>query len=166
MCVCLHCTVVELRNTQAALYGVEEKGYVICTSYIAQVFGQEHEPQYREGDLVSKNSWAAKVQDLQYFCTTGSVCANYIPWLPLSIIQPPGLRDDKDMPLDEEDKTASLLRQLGPDLEHIGGGVSLLPGEAVGGQVQGVIDTGILYEGIVTITICIVYHGNMIYYCT
>ena len=70
---CLHpifccpfvCYAVELVNTQVTLEGIEHGGFVIASSYVAQVFGCEHEPSLREGDLVTKNSWNAKVQDVQ-----------------------------------------------------------------------------------------------------
>ena len=56
---------VELVNTQIALEGIEHRGVAVASSYVTQVFGCEHEPRLREGDLVTKNSWIAKVQDLQ-----------------------------------------------------------------------------------------------------
>ena len=56
---------VTLSNTQIALQGLEKTGYILVSSHIAQVFGREHEPQLNEGDLVTKKSWVAKVQELQ-----------------------------------------------------------------------------------------------------
>ena len=112
---------VELTNSQVALQGVEVKGYIICSSYIAQVFGRDHYPQWREGDLVSKRSWIAKVQDLQYFATVGPPPpGNLIPWLPLSVIQPSAVRTPTDTPTDKESVMATLLSQLGPDTQSIG----------------------------------------------
>ena len=109
-----------MTNTQVALQGVEVKGYVICCSYIAQVFGRDHHPQLREGDLVSKRSWIAKVQDLQYFATMGSPQNNLVPWLPQSVIQPSAMRAPSDRLSDKESLTANLLSQLGPDTQSIG----------------------------------------------
>ena len=57
--------VVTLTNTQIALQGNEKNGYILASSHIAQVFGREHEPKLKEGDLVSKKSWVGKVQELQ-----------------------------------------------------------------------------------------------------
>ena len=112
---------VELTNSQVALQGVEVKGYIICSSYVAQVFGRDHHPQWREGDLVSKRSWIAKVQDLQYFATVGPPPpGNLIPWLPLSVIQPSAVRTPTDTPTDKESVMATLLSQLGPDTQSIG----------------------------------------------
>ena len=65
---CLCCTSVELVNTQVTLEGIEHPGFVVASSYVAQVFGCEHEQSLREGDLVTKNSWIAKVQDVQVSC--------------------------------------------------------------------------------------------------
>lgn len=56
---------VELVNTQITFEGIEHPGFVVASSYVAQVFGCEHERSLREGDLVTKNSWMAKVQDVQ-----------------------------------------------------------------------------------------------------
>ena len=56
---------VTLSNIQIALQGLEKTGYILVSSHIAQVFGREHEPQLNEGDLVTKKSWVAKVQELQ-----------------------------------------------------------------------------------------------------
>ena len=55
------------------LKGVESSGYVVASSNKAQVFGQEHQPVLKEGDLVCKKSWLACVNNLQ---VTGSV---YVP---------------------------------------------------------------------------------------
>ena len=64
---------VELVNTQIALQGVEQKGFVLASSYVTQVRGAEHEPKVKEGDLVAKKSWIATVQDLQV-CMCVCVC--------------------------------------------------------------------------------------------
>ena len=136
-----------------ALQGVEKKGFVVCSSYVAQVFGREHDPQLRGGDLVTKNSWVAKVQDLQYFCTidgdhNGSC---NIPWLPPSIVKPPGSMSSKEENPDQETLTSLLLKQLGPDLAHPVGAQEMMssrpPGEAVGGLVTSVPIRGMFYEG-------------------
>ena len=63
---------VTLSNTQIALQGLEKTGYILASSHIAQVFGREHEPQLNEGDLVTKKSWVAKVQELQVNMVDGS----------------------------------------------------------------------------------------------
>ena len=135
-----------------ALKGVEKNGYIVCSSYIAQVFGRDHQPQLREGDLVSKSSWVAKVQDLQYFCSS-DVFDQYVPWLPLSVVQPPAVQDTT-ISTDENDKellTAVLLRQLGPELAHPIGVQETMcsrpPGEAVGGLVTGILSLGFIVEG-------------------
>ena len=56
---------VELTNIQVALQGIENWGFVVASSNITQVFGREHQPVLKEGDLVTKKSWLASVQDLQ-----------------------------------------------------------------------------------------------------
>uniref|UniRef100_A0A1X7V154 FMP27/BLTP2/Hobbit GFWDK motif-containing RBG unit domain-containing protein n=1 Tax=Amphimedon queenslandica TaxID=400682 RepID=A0A1X7V154_AMPQE len=146
---------IELTNTQVALQGVEVKGYVICCSYVAQVFGRDHHPQLREGDLVSKRSWIAKVQDLQYFATMGAPPNNVVPWLPRSVIQPSAVRAPSEVPSDKESAMADLLSQLGPDTQSIGHpiGESLdtetslgLPGEAVGGVISSIPSQGLYIE--------------------
>ena len=58
-------TSVELTNTQIALQGIEHHGFVLASSSIAQVFGCDHEPRLREGDLVTKKSLICKVLDMQ-----------------------------------------------------------------------------------------------------
>lgn len=63
---------VELVNNQLALEGIEHKGFVVASSYVAQVFGCEHEPRLREGDLVNKKSWIFKLQDVQV--SAGAPC--------------------------------------------------------------------------------------------
>lgn len=91
----------------------------------------------------------AKVQDLQYFCSD-ETSDNFVPWLPVSVIQPPALQV---LPCenDEESFTAVLLRQLGPDLAHPIGVQETMtsrpPGEAVGGLVNGVTSVGLITEG-------------------
>ena len=145
---------VELLHTQIALQGVEKKGFVICSSYIAQVFGREHDPQFRGGDLVTKNSWVAKVQDLQYFCSVDNETdqLHYIPWLPKSTVQPPGSTSRGNDCPDPEELTTLLLSQLGPELAHPIGAQGMMssrpPGEAVGGLVKSVPVRGVVYEGI------------------
>ena len=42
-------SIVELTNTQLALQGVEKHGYVVASSYVAQVFGREHSPLLEGG---------------------------------------------------------------------------------------------------------------------
>ena len=137
-----------------ALQGVEKKGYIVCSSYIAQVFGRDHQPQWREGDLVSKTSWIAKVQDLQYFCSLDAENELYIPWLPLSVIQPPAIRVSQDIPTNDEESVTALLSQLGPDLAHPIGVQEMmssrLPGEAVGGLVSSLPTLGLCVEGIIS----------------
>ena len=121
-----------MTNSQVALQGVEVKGYIICSSYVAQVFGRDHYPQWREGDLVSKRSWIAKVQDLQYFATVGPPPpGNLIPWLPLSVIQPSAVRTPTDTPTDKESVMATLLSQLGPDTQSIGKSLAIFRTVAV-----------------------------------
>ena len=148
-------SIVELTNTQLALQGVEKHGYVVASSYVAQVFGREHSPRWREGDLVSKKSWVAKVQDLQFLCTTelSAEERDKVPWLPLSVIQPAGLKESQqpDSP-DEESSVSSLLSQLGPEISHpLGVKTSFVssrpPGEAVGGMVTCVPEPGTIVEG-------------------
>ena len=56
---------VELTNTQIALQGIEQKGFALASSHVAQVFGSEHKPQLRDGDVFPKKSWMGKVLDLQ-----------------------------------------------------------------------------------------------------
>ena len=133
------------------------------------MFGREHEPQLNEGDLVTKKSWVAKVQELQvcfslsllpfcpslpplqYFSTVGSSPeledSNCIPWLPLSVIQPPTIPggpadpNSSDVPKDEEEAlNVLLLSALGPDQgKRQDLGRSLPLGEAVGGLVSCVL---------------------------
>lgn len=57
--------IVTLTNTQIALQGDMKNGYLLASSHFTEVFGQEHEPKFKEGDLVSKKSWVGKVQELQ-----------------------------------------------------------------------------------------------------
>ena len=87
---------------------------------------------------------------MQYFSTVGSSAeledSNCIPWLPLSVIQPPGLPTDpnssSDAPKDEEEAlNVLLLSALGPDQgKHSQDlGRSLPLGEAVGGLVSCVL---------------------------
>ena len=56
---------VTLTNIQVALKGIETSGYVVASSNKAQIFGQEHQPVLKEGDLVAKKSWLACVGKLQ-----------------------------------------------------------------------------------------------------
>ena len=56
---------VTLTNLQVALKGIETSGYVVASSNKAQIFGQEHQPVLKEGDLMSKKSWLACVDKLQ-----------------------------------------------------------------------------------------------------
>ena len=142
---------VELLHSQVALQGIEKKGYIICSSYIAQVFGQEHKPQLRGCDPVTKNSWIAKVQDLQYFSSVDNDSnMEFIPWVPISTVQPPGTNNNEGY-CDEESMTASLLKQLGPDLAHPIGVQEMMtsrpPGEAVGGIVTSIPIRGVVYKG-------------------
>ena len=60
-----HTHTVTLTNTQITLRGPESNSYVLASSHVAQVFGREHLPQLKDGDLVSKKSWVAKIQELQ-----------------------------------------------------------------------------------------------------
>ena len=119
------------------------------SSYIAQVFGRGHTPQLRGGDLVTKNSWVAKVQDLQYFSSIEGDNGQYIPWLPPSTVQPPGF--NKGACPDPESLTSLLLSQLGPDLAHPIGVQETMssrpPGEAVGGVVTSNPSKGVVYDG-------------------
>ena len=154
---------VQLTSTQIALQGVEKAGYIVCSSYIAQLFGREHDPVWREGDLVGKNSWVAKIQDLQYFSTIdqqpGAADENQqIPWLPLSVIKNPDLSTSSTQMqehtlLTAEEEQADitlLLKQLGPDLKHPEGaqiGNNKYPGDAVGGMVNTMMGQGMVVEG-------------------
>ena len=60
-----HTHTVTMTNTQVVLKGIETNGYVVASSNKVQVFGQEHQPVLKEGDLVTKNSWLAYVGNLQ-----------------------------------------------------------------------------------------------------
>ena len=59
---------VTLTNIQVALKGIETSGYVVASSSKAQIFGQEHQPVLKEGDLVAKKSWLTCVGKLQVSC--------------------------------------------------------------------------------------------------
>lgn len=54
-----------MTNIQVVLKGIETSGYVVASSNLAQLFGQEHQPVLKEGDLVAKKSWLARVNKLQ-----------------------------------------------------------------------------------------------------
>ena len=154
---------VVLTSTQVALQGVEKAGFIVCSSYVTQIFGREHDPVWREGDLVAKNSWVAKIQDLQYFSTIdqqpGATDDNQqIPWLPLSVIKnpdpPPNSSEPQEhtLPTAEEEQAdiSLLLKQLGPDLKHPEGaqiGNNKYPGDAVGGMVNTMMGQGMVVEG-------------------
>jgi len=56
---------VTLTNTQIALQGSESNGYALASSHVAQVFGRDHHPQLKDGELVVKKSWVGKIQELQ-----------------------------------------------------------------------------------------------------
>lgn len=111
--------------------------------------------------MVSKTSWIAKVQDLQYFCSLDAENDCYIPWLPLSVIQPPAVRVSQDVPANDEESVSALLSQLGPDLAHPIGVQEMmssrLPGEAVGGLVSSIPTLGLFAEGIIDHILCYVY---------
>ena len=104
---------------------------------------------------MSKKSWVAKVQDLQFLCTTELSPENRdkVPWLPLSVIQPAGMKelDQLKQDNDEELSVSSLLSQLGPDISHPLGAKGYMstrpPGEAVGGMVKCVPELGTVVEG-------------------
>ena len=77
-----------------------------------------------------------------------------MPWLPLSVIQPAGLKETQqpDSQQDEESSVSSLLSQLGPEISHpLGVKASFVssrpPGEAVGGMVARVPEPGTVVEG-------------------
>ena len=63
---------VTMTNVQVALKGIETSGYVVASSNKAQVFGQEHQPVFKEGDLVCKKSWLACVDRLQVRVTSST----------------------------------------------------------------------------------------------
>lgn len=144
--------IITLTNTQIALQGPENTGYALASSHVAQVFGRQHLPQFKDGDLVSKKSWVAKIQELQYFSTVGTVSEledpSTIPWLPLSVICPPlaltvNHPEDEQPLTDEEGALNILLGKLGPseDIEK-GLVIGSPPGEAVGGLVRCVLSEG------------------------
>ncbi len=58
----------------------------MASSYVAQVFGCEHECSVREGDLVTKNSWIAKVQDVQVSCLE---LVYVLAWFAVQLQTPP-----------------------------------------------------------------------------
>ncbi len=72
-------------NTQITFEGIEHPGFVVASSYVAQVFGCEHELSLREGDLVTKNSWMAKLQDVQVG-SSATICM-YKLWLSFTVRQ-------------------------------------------------------------------------------
>jgi hypothetical protein len=119
--VCNRNWLITMTNTQVVLKGIETNGYVVASSNKVQVFGQEHQPVLKEGDLVTKNSWLAYVGNLQYFSTFGSTFKrNRVPWLPLSVISSPSPSEDTSKkertaaPQDSESNLNALLSQLGP----------------------------------------------------
>ena len=68
LCVCVLCDslcAVELLNIQITLHGIEQSGFLIVSSNVAQIYGREHEPKVREGDLVKKTSWVSTLSDVQ-----------------------------------------------------------------------------------------------------
>ena len=68
VCVCVLCDslcAVELLNIQITLHGIEQSGFLIVSSNVAQIYGREHEPKVREGDLVKKTSWVSTLSDVQ-----------------------------------------------------------------------------------------------------
>ena len=54
-----------MTNIQVVLKGIETSGYIVASSNKAQIFGQEHQPVLKEGDLMAKKSWLARVDKLQ-----------------------------------------------------------------------------------------------------
>ncbi|KAL5477873.1 hypothetical protein EMCRGX_G024726 [Ephydatia muelleri] len=130
---------IELLNIQITLHGIEQSGFLIVSSNVAQIYGREHEPKVREGDLVKKTSWVSTLSDVQYFMMVGdAVQPGFVPWLPTSVISSPpvlsGTGSTTNLTLtDEESEVNALLLQLGPSEGRRG---SLPPGEAVGGLVS------------------------------
>ena len=58
---------------------METSGYVVASSNKAQIFGQEHQPVLKEGDLVAKKSWLTCVSKLQVIATNTPmlICRKY-----------------------------------------------------------------------------------------
>lgn len=52
-------------NTQVVLQGIEQWGYVVASSHVANIFGCDHKPKMKNGVFVSKKSWVGKIQELQ-----------------------------------------------------------------------------------------------------
>lgn len=60
---------IELVNSQVLLKGCETKGYVIISASQAKILQRLHPPVWRDRSLVSKTSWAALLDGMQYFAT-------------------------------------------------------------------------------------------------
>jgi len=71
---------------QVLLKGCETKGYIIISAAQAKILQRLHAPVWRERSLVSKTSWAASLDGMQYFATISAageqdVLAENILWL-------------------------------------------------------------------------------------